>query len=175
LQTSAATGFGVVELQTLQRKLEEARKMAEVHRQAMEVGTLATEQAKMTRALEAGLGSEQTSVEQLPERSIEGVRAVGVRRTKTIAPGAIGNELPIEIVSEEWTSPELSMLVLTERRDPRVGTSTYRVTNIIRAEPDRYLFEVPSDYTVNQTEPTRKPFAGVGGRGSAPLQEPPQR
>ena len=87
-------------------------------------------------------------VQTLPERTIEGVRAQGVRRTTTIAAGSIGNELPIEIVSEEWTSPDLQVLVLTEHRDPRMGTSTYRVTNINRAEPDAYLFEVPADYTV---------------------------
>jgi len=93
---------------------------------------------------------EDARVQTLPERTIEGVRAQGVRRTTTIAAGAIGNELPIEIVSEEWTSPDLKVLVLTEHRDPRMGTSTYRVTNINRAEPDAYLFEVPADYTVQQ-------------------------
>jgi hypothetical protein len=44
--------------------------------------------------------------EKLPERFIEGVVATGVRRTTTIEKGAIGNDLPITIVSEEWTSPE---------------------------------------------------------------------
>ena len=97
---------------------------------------------------EARLEGEKVTVEKLPARDIEGVRAEGTRRTTTITAGAIGNELPIEIVSEEWTSPDLNVLVMTERRDPRLGTSTYRLTNIIRAEPDRYLFELPADYTV---------------------------
>ena len=100
---------------------------------------------------------EQVKVEQLPARNIEGVSAEGTRRTTTIAAGAIGNDLPIEIVSEEWTSPDLKVLVMTERRDPRLGTSTYRLVNIIRAEPDHYLFEVPSDYTLAPTGITRKP------------------
>lgn len=115
--------------------------------------------AKRTIAVapfEARLDAEKVTVEKLPARDIEGVRAEGARRTTTIAAGAIGNELPIEIVSEEWTSPDLNVLLLTERRDPRLGTSTYRVINIIRAEPDRYLFEVPPDYTV-KTEAIRKP------------------
>jgi hypothetical protein len=113
--------------------------------------------------LETRLEGEKVTVEQLPARDIEGVRAEGIRRTTTIAAGAIGNELPIEIVSEEWTSPDLKMLVMTERRDPRLGTSTYRLVNIIRAEPDRYLFEVPSDYTLKETGMNRK-----SGRGAAP-------
>jgi hypothetical protein len=112
---------------------------------------------------------EQVKVEQLPARDIEGVRAEGTRRTTTIAAGAIGNELPIEIVSEEWTSPDLKILVMTERRDPRLGTSTYRLANIIRAEPDRYLFEVPSDYTLAPTGIIRKPGPAEGrGAGPAP-------
>jgi len=114
--------------------------------------------------------AEQVKVEQLPARDIEGVRAAGTRRTTTIAAGAIGNELPIEIVSEEWTSPDLNVLVMTERRDPRLGTSTYRLENIIRVEPDRYLFEVPSDYTlapagiIKKTGPAEGRGAGPGPR-----------
>jgi hypothetical protein len=109
-----------------------------------------------TRSAERSV-PEQVKIEQLAARDIEGVRAVGTRRTTTIAAGAIGNELPIEIVSEEWTSLDLKVLVMTERRDPRLGTSTYRLVNIIRAEPDHYLFEVPSDYTLAPTGVTRKP------------------
>ena len=55
------------------------------------------------------------------------------------------------ITSEEWTSPELQTLVLTRHNDPRSGESTYKLMNIIRAEPDPSLFQVPSDYTVRET------------------------
>ena len=111
--------------------------------------------------------AEQVTVEQLPARDIEGVRAAGTRRTTTIAAGAIGNELPIEIVSEEWTSPDLNVLVMTERRDPRLGTSTYRLENIVRVEPDRYLFEVPSDYTLAPPAIIKK-IGPAEGRGGGP-------
>jgi hypothetical protein len=161
-QLSLTKGSMAVQFQNLQLKLQEARKVAEAHGKATDALGLAAE--KIARALQSGSGTEQTIVEQLPERFISGVRAVGVRRTTTIAAGAIGNELPIEVVSEEWSSPELSMLVQTERRDPRIGTSTYRVLNIVRAEPDRYLFEVPSDYTLERTDLVRKPFKGEVGR-----------
>jgi hypothetical protein len=87
------------------------------------------------------------SEEHLPNRTIEGVVASGVRRTTTIPQGAIGNEQPIKIVSEEWTSPDLQMLVLTETSDPRTGRSTYKLTNISRANPDPSLFKAPLDYT----------------------------
>lgn len=100
--------------------------------------------------------NERLEVERLASRDIEGVRAEGVRRTTTIPAGAIGNELPITVVSEEWRSSDLQILVLTERSDPRVGTSTYRLLNITRTEPPLYLFEVPADYTVKQSGMLRK-------------------
>ena len=75
----------------------------------------------------------------------------GRRSTTTIKAGAIGNELPITITSEEWTSPDLSVLVMTRRNDPRMGDSSYRLTNIVRAEPDSALFQVPADYSVRET------------------------
>jgi hypothetical protein len=88
--------------------------------------------------------------EKLPDRTIEGVNATGVRRTTTIAAGAIGNEKPIRIVSEEWRSPDLQVLVLTDLNDPRSGRSTYKLLKINRAEPDPALFKVPGDYTVQR-------------------------
>src|SRR5437588_671091 len=49
---------------------------------------------------------EQHIYEALASRTIEGVAADGHRTTTTIAAGAIGNDLPIVITSEEWTSPD---------------------------------------------------------------------
>jgi hypothetical protein len=92
------------------------------------------------------------------------VLASGVRRTTTIEAGVIGNERPIVIVSEEWTSPELQILVMTDFTDPRTGRSTYRLLKINRAEPDPALFQVPADYTVQRLGRGAAP-AGSGGRG----------
>jgi hypothetical protein len=89
--------------------------------------------------------------EQLAPRQIEGVLAEGHRNTTTIPAGAIGNEQPITIVSEEWTSPDLGVLVMTDHKDPRMGESSYRLLNIVRGEPDGSLFQVPADYTIKET------------------------
>ena len=43
--------------------------------------------------------------------------------------------------------------------DPRTGTTTTELTNLMRGEPDASLFSVPSDYTL------RKGPGGPGGRG----------
>lgn len=87
-------------------------------------------------------------VEQLGTQVIEGVVAEGVRSTMTIPAGTIGNERPINVVSERWTSPDLKVIVQSRQSDPRFGETTYRLTNIVRAEPPAALFEVPPDFTV---------------------------
>jgi hypothetical protein len=90
----------------------------------------------------------KVTTEALGTRSIEGVTAEGTRTTSTIPAGAIGNVMPIEVVTERWYSRELQMAVLISRRDPRTGESVYRLRNIVRAEPPQDLFTIPSDYQV---------------------------
>lgn len=87
----------------------------------------------------------------LEHKVIEGVAVEGRKTTTTIPAGQVGNEQPITIVSEQWRSPELNLLILTRHSDPRSGDSSYRLLNIVRAEPDRSLFMVPADYTVRET------------------------
>ncbi len=84
----------------------------------------------------------------LGEKTLEGVRATGTRTTVTIPANAIGNRAPIEIVTEQWYSPELDVVMLSEHRDPRVGETRYRLHDISRGDPDPALFRVPADYTV---------------------------
>ena len=88
--------------------------------------------------------------EQLGKQTIEGIEAEGTRTTITIPAGEIGNERAIEIVSERWYSPELQLVVMTRHSDPRSGETTYKLTNINRAEPAKSLFEVPAGYTVKE-------------------------
>lgn len=94
----------------------------------------------------------QRKIESLGTQTIEGVTAEGTRSTLMIPAGEIGNTLPIEIVDETWYSPELQIMVMTRHRDPRSGENTYRLTNLDRSEPDRSLFEIPSDYTVREAK-----------------------
>jgi hypothetical protein len=98
-----------------------------------------------------GAAAGKATQDDLGQQVIEGVLATGTRRTTVIEAGAIGNEQPINIVSEEWFSPDLQVLVLTKHSDPRVGETTFRLSSIVRAEPARTLFEVPADYTLEQS------------------------
>ncbi len=86
--------------------------------------------------------------ESLGKRNIEGIQAEGTRTTWTIAAGEIGNDLPIEIVSERWYSPELQSVVMTRQSDPRMGETIYKLTNLRRGDPSPQMFEVPSDYKI---------------------------
>ena len=97
-----------------------------------------------------GTNEKNAQKESLGKQIIEGVEADGTRTTITIPAGEIGNERPIEIVSERWYSPELQTVVMTRHSDPRFGENTYKLTNISRTEPDRSLFEVPGGYTVKE-------------------------
>ena len=85
----------------------------------------------------------------LEPQMIEGVRAEGTRTTVTIPAGAIGNDLPIEIVSERWFSPELKAVVLSRRSDPRFGETVFRLASLVRGEPSADLFEIPAGYRID--------------------------
>jgi hypothetical protein len=76
-------------------------------------------------------------------REFEGIKAQGTQTTYTIPAGEIGNERPIVIWSERWFSPELHIVVYAKTSDPRVGQTTYRLTNINRGEPPAELFRTP--------------------------------
>jgi TonB family protein len=95
-------------------------------------------------------GKPEVKTEDLGKQTIEGVLCEGKRTTVTIPAGEIGNDRPIEIVSERWFSPELQVVIMTKTSDPRFGENTYRLQNIVRAEPSPSLFQVPSDYTVKE-------------------------
>ena len=77
-----------------------------------------------TMALPGPGNPENAKTESLGSQVIDGVRADGTRTTITIPANAIGNDLPIEIVSERWYSPELQTVVMTKRNDPRMGETT---------------------------------------------------
>jgi len=94
--------------------------------------------------------------ESLGQKAIEGVIADGKRVTTVLPAGAIGNQQPITVQTEQWFSPDLEILLMTRHSDPRTGDTAYTVTNILRAEPQASLFDVPADYTILES-PYRAP------------------
>ena len=92
--------------------------------------------------------SGQVQNEDLGSKVMEGVTVTGKRTTLTIPAGQIGNDRPLSIVTEVWTSPELKTVVYSKRSDPRMGDQIFQLTNISRAEPDTSQFMVPSDFKI---------------------------
>jgi hypothetical protein len=78
----------------------------------------------------------------------------GKRITTTTPAGAI--------VTEEWFSSELQVVILSKATNQRLGESTYRLTNIRREEPPATLFTLPADYVVKDFGriPPPLPFPG---------------
>jgi len=102
----------------------------------------------MQRTFIANPDQGQANTEDLGSQTMEGVLVNGVRTTRTIPAGEIGNDKPITIVTEVWTSPDLKTIVYSKRSDPRMGEQTFQLTNIVRSEPDASLFTVPSDFKI---------------------------
>lgn len=100
--------------------------------------------------LHHGPGAERNVTEtNLGSKDIAGIGAAqGKSITHTIAVGEIGNAQPIVSTSEIWYSADLQIVVASKHSDPRTGESTYTLSNIQRGEPNPSLFQVPSDYTI---------------------------
>ena len=107
------------------------------------------------------------TVETLSPQMVEGVWAEGKRITRTIPAGSIGNDKELKVVSETWYSKDLQMVVMSKHTDPRMGESTFRVTNIQRAEPDAALFQAPpATRSPNTPAAANSPVGSVlSGRG----------
>lgn len=97
----------------------------------------------------------QMTTEDLGSQTMEGVPVTGTRTTHTIPAGEIGNDRPITVVTEVWTSADLRAVVYSKRTDPRMGEQIFQLTNIVRAEPDASLFTVPAEFkVVDAPQPT---------------------
>ena len=108
--------------------------------------------ARMQQGEASGALKKESSSTQLTINGVS-VNAEYTRITRTIPAGEIGNDKPIQVISERWYSPELQIVVKSTRSDPRFGTTTYTVTNIQKTEPDASLFTTPADYTVKEGGP----------------------
>jgi hypothetical protein len=109
-------------------------------------------------------GRKDVVTTSLGTQTINGVLAEGTRYTRTIPAGAIGNQNPIVITTERWYSPDLQVVVLSKRNDPRMGETVTQLTNIQRTEPEASLFQVPSDYTIRHGGGGPNVAVRTGGR-----------
>jgi len=128
--------------------------------------TVAIAPAPAPAAKKVGRRQNETSEEDLGVETMNGVPAVGHRRTQIIPVGQIGNNREIHVVYENWYSDDLQMLVKSVNSDPRYGVTTYELTDIRRDNPDPSLFQIPPGYSVTEGRGGR---GGVGGGVLAPV------
>ncbi|MGB6133593.1 MAG: hypothetical protein WCC14_15075 [Acidobacteriaceae bacterium] len=109
--------------------------------------------------------SGQVTREDLGVRTIAGAEARGTRITVVVPTGEAGNDRPFTIVTNEWTSTQYHIPLLTIRDDPRSGKRTDEVTEFQPGEPNPALFRIPEGYTVRERT--------AGDPGQAPTDECP--
>jgi hypothetical protein len=130
------------------QKLEHQAQLKHTQEHATTIESTVTTGGPVTVVSHSAFSGPPPTKEDLGIQSVEGVPAKGTRTKPTSPAGAIGDEQPITIVSEEWYSTDLQALVMTKHSDPRSGETTYRLTNLVRSEPDASLFELPAKHTI---------------------------
>lgn len=95
--------------------------------------------------------------ESLGSKTVEGVKVDGTRDTFEIPAGHLGNDKPIEVITENWFSPELGVMVMSRHVDPIAGEHTFRLSNIRLGDPSADLFSVPAGYKVENGGGARRP------------------
>jgi hypothetical protein len=154
---SGPAGSGTVMIQDPVSKvtivLNPATRTAQKTNRNIQIAMRALDQTtRLTASRPAGEGVvtalDKPVIEDFPAQNVNGVLATGHRTTLTIPAGEIGNDRPIQVVSETWYSSDLQMMVKSSNSDPRFGETSFELTNINRNEPDPSLFQVPADYVV---------------------------
>jgi hypothetical protein len=97
--------------------------------------------------------------EELGKRWMEGVEASGTKVTTIYNPGVFGNDRKVTVEREFWYAPSLGIDLMSKRVDSRYGTQTFTATNLILAEPDAKLFELPEGFKVKDRRQEAEPAA----------------
>jgi hypothetical protein len=121
-------------------------------------GSSATEYKEadpQTGNLPGGAGS--VLHEDLGRQSMEGLITAGSRSKTIINPGVFGNDREMTLEKESWYSAQLGINLLSIRIDPRFGKQTFTATNVILAEPDLKLFELPQGFKVAEAHESPPP------------------
>jgi hypothetical protein len=116
---------------------------------------VAGQSGKLSTSLDAERVSAKSLVirgtEDLGVSTVEGFSVSGLRRSRPAAPGQGSGK----IIIETWFSPELKIELQAKITRPDGGATSTKLQNIVAGEPDRLLFEAPTDYAVKTTSPSR--------------------
>ncbi|MGB6385957.1 MAG: hypothetical protein WBD25_04880 [Terriglobales bacterium] len=90
--------------------------------------------------------NEFTKEEDLGIQEMEGLAVRGVRESQVIPDENSGTGKEIVITDEYWYSDDLRINLMIRHSDPRRGTVTMTVAQVVRTEPDPSLFQIPDGY-----------------------------
>jgi len=110
---------------------------------------LASKTQCATACYEDTMSAAGTVIEKLGTKTLGAVSADGTRTSYTVPAGQDHNNQPIVVVHERWYCEELRVVILETNDDPRSGTSTDELVDILRSEPDVTKYLPPADYIVH--------------------------
>lgn len=102
-------------------------------------------------------GAGETIHDDLGKQLVSGVETTGMRDTVIYNAGLFGNDRKMSIEREFWYAPKLGFNLLSKRSDPRIGTQTFTVTNLILSDPDPKLFDLPEGFKIVDRRQTARP------------------
>jgi hypothetical protein len=125
-----------------------------------------------------GLNSDKgkdVTIEDLGPSNVNGLEVQGKRLTRLIPAGKVGNDLPFTSTEEQWHSRELDLDIVSKKTDPRWGTRTAELIQIVLGEPDPKYFQVPEGYRLQEGGPLSVAVAPspADGESSFPKSLPP--
>jgi hypothetical protein len=97
------------------------------------------------------------SVENFPAQMINGYRCRGFRVKRMVRDPA--NKSMSIATTENWSSPELGVILRHIEVDVISGRITSEINNVMRGDPDPTLFQTPQGYRVDMSS-----AVGQGGR-----------
>jgi hypothetical protein len=115
------------------------------------------------------------TVEDLGSSNINGLEVEGQRITRVIQEGTMGNDRAFTRTDESWHSKQLDVDVQFKRSDPRIGTYTITMRDVLTSEPDAKYFQIPEGYRVDQTPPQPQPFGPLPPDGQIHPVQPANR
>jgi hypothetical protein len=111
-----------------------------------ETATVYKPEVQPSGVLPNGQGS--VTNESLGKDATQHVETEGTRITRNFNAWALGNDRAFTITREFWFAPSLGMNLISKISDPRFGSQSFTVTDLVLGEPDPQLFETPKGYVV---------------------------
>ena len=123
-----------------QRRTDGGRELRELFVQSGAIGEAQVQSTLPTRAATkdcAGHPAKPAGTRtDLTPAAINRFKARGTRVESTIVAVTIGNDHPLKTIAERWYSNDLGLLLHSSDSDPRFGTASYELTNIVERDPD---------------------------------------